>query len=85
MVEVDPETGVVAGEALLTGHAKRVLCLATAELEESGVELLLTGGEDCTAMLWRLQVGEAEASCLPAVLHPHTITPNNLPSPSLSL
>lgn len=55
LVEVDVETGQVSGEALLTGHARRVLCLATAELEETGAELLLTGSEDCTAMLWRLQ------------------------------
>ena len=54
LVEIDTETGWVAGEAVMQGHTKRVLCLATAELEESGMELVLTGSEDGTAMLWRL-------------------------------
>ena len=54
LVEVDTETGWAAGEAVMHGHTNRVLCLATAELEESGTELVLTGSEDGTAMLWRL-------------------------------
>ena len=66
LVEVDTETGQVAGEAQLTGHAAQVLCLTTAELELTGAELLLTGSADGTAMLWRLQVrgGWGGGACL---------------------
>jgi hypothetical protein len=37
------------------GHTGAVTCLTSAGLELTGMELLLTGSADCTAMLWRLQ------------------------------
>jgi hypothetical protein len=58
LLELDVQAGcAVVGEALLMGHSRAVTCMASAGMEEQrfGHEMLLTGSEDCTAMLWRLQ------------------------------
>lgn len=55
VLEVDVEQGHVTGEGLLMGHQAAVTCISSAGMEETGMELVLTGSQDCTAMVWRIQ------------------------------
>ncbi|CAM9430651.1 unnamed protein product, partial [Choristocarpus tenellus] len=52
--QMDLGTGQVMGEMALQGHSGPVTCLASAGLESSGQDLLLSGSTDGTAMLWNL-------------------------------
>jgi len=55
VIEMDVLEGRITGETSLQGHSGAVTCFASGELEETGMELVVTGSEDCLGMVWCMQ------------------------------
>lgn len=54
VLEIELQSGHVIGEVTVLGHTAPITCISSAGLEGEGLELLLTGSMDCTAMIWRI-------------------------------